>query len=120
MSKLGLLALLMVAAMFLLGGCGSDVKCTSELRASLGVTVVGTDGKPVCRTTVTVRDGDYFKVLGENRSTRRCNHSGVYERKGTYSITATKGTRQATVDNIKVSADACHVHPRQVTITLGD
>jgi hypothetical protein len=45
------------------------------------------------------------------------SHADI-ERKGTYSIEVRDGTKTKTVNGVKVSADACHVHTRYVTVVL--
>jgi hypothetical protein len=104
-----------VAAVALLAaGCRDTTNCTTEARVSLRVNVVDATGAEVCDATVTARDGDFSQVIGPSD----CTYSGVAEREGTYSIEVRSGRRTKTIDDVRVTADECHVHPRSVTVKL--
>jgi hypothetical protein len=106
------------ATTLLIGGCQTaSPRCTAEARFSLVVTVVDASGKRVCNASVTARDGTFSAVL-HGVSGPGCTYFGVPERKGTYSLSVRDGTTNKTLDGVKVSADACHVHPRGVTVAL--
>jgi hypothetical protein len=101
-----------------LTGC-SSVNCASFAASALSVTVLDAAGKRVCDASVTVTDGAYSAALspfsGDEAS---CTYFGPTERAGTYSIEVHSGTRTKRFDGVKVTADACHVRTRSVTITL--
>jgi hypothetical protein len=102
-----------------LPGCGTSKVCTAEARFSLVVTVVDGTGKRVCNASVKVRDGKFSAVLSPGRVTATsCVYRGVTERKGTYTVEVRSGAKSKIVDDLRVSADECHVHPRNVTVVL--
>ena len=112
-----LVAVSALAAVLLVGTGCSPVSCKAYAVASLVVTVQDASGNRICDATVTVRDGDFTSQLAAFPGTE-CTYSGPSERKGTYSLEVRSGTTTRTVDSIKVSADQCHVIPRQITISL--
>jgi len=98
-------------------GCENQVVCTAEARPSLRIAVVDAAGRPACGATVVVRDGPLAATLQEDPN-RDCTHTGVSERRGTYDIEVAKGARKASLDDVKVSADECHVRTRAATVRL--
>jgi hypothetical protein len=90
----------------------------------LSVSVVdGATGAPICDATVTAQDGDYNEMLATLGSAEGvCWYSGAGERPGTYTLTATLGSRTKVVPDVRVIAsgdDSCpHVVNQMVTITL--
>ncbi len=99
-------------------GCTSKA-CTTEARFSLSVAVLDASGKRVCDATVTARDGDFSARLSPFvGSSTTCSYLGVTERKGTYSVEAQSGSKRATLNNVKVSGDECHVRTRDVSLHL--
>jgi hypothetical protein len=103
-------------------GCGS---CAAIALAGLNVTVVdGATGAPICDATVTAQDGTDVETLNAFASTpaAQCSYGGAYERPGTYTLTATAGSRSKVVTDVSVIGngdDSCsHVATRKVTITL--
>jgi hypothetical protein len=105
------------AGALIVGGCATQVSCTAEARTTFNVTVVDASGKPVCDASVKVTDGAFSAILRAG-SSRACVYSGVSERKGTYSIEVRSGAQNKKIDNVKVTADECHVHPRALTVVL--
>jgi hypothetical protein len=102
---------------FLACGCRTEVDCTAEARLSLRVRVVDPAGRPVCGATVVARDRSFAAAIPEDGGTG-CAHSGIPEREGTYDIEVRRGEQRAALEEVEVSADACHVQPRSVTVTL--
>jgi hypothetical protein len=99
------------------GGCATELSCTMEARTTFNVSVVDASGKRVCDASVKVRDGAFSAILRVGPRPA-CVYSGVTERKGTYSIEVRSGARSKRIDNVNVSADECHVHPRALTVVL--
>lgn len=102
-------------------GCGSS--CAPIAFAGLNVTVVdGATGAPICDATVTAQDGDHVETLQVLASGGECPYFGAHERAGTYTLTATSGTRSKVVTDVRVIAggdSVCgHVATETVTITL--
>jgi hypothetical protein len=101
-------------------GCG----CTGIALAGLSVTVVdGATGASVCDATVTAQDGDHVETLNEFPAAGGgCTYAGAHERAGTYTLTATSGSRSKVVTDVRVSEEgsyACrHVATEKVTVTL--
>jgi hypothetical protein len=77
-------------------------------------------GKPICDAVVVVHDGDFAETLPSTPgdTAGQCHYFGPIERKGTYTIEAAAHGLVATAANVKVSADQCHVMPKDVTLTL--
>jgi hypothetical protein len=103
-----------------LSGCGPVFKqCTLIAVSGLGVTVTdAATGQPICAATVTATEGSYGETLRASGDPA-CGYSGATERKGTYTVSASKsGYATATQSGVVVTADECHVHPVQVTLTL--
>jgi hypothetical protein len=117
----GIGAALCAAALVCTGGLTgcSSANCQAFAAPSLLVIVLDATGKRICDASVAVTDGAFSASLspfsGDNSS---CTYSGPTERAGTYSIEVHSGTRTDRLDGVKVTADACHVRTRNVTITL--
>ena len=95
-------------------GCG----CAGLALAGLNVTVVdGATGASICGATVTAQAGDNLETLQEFPSAGGgCIYGGAYERPGTYTLTATLGSRSKAVMNVRViEADG---HCRHVATTM--
>ena len=100
-------------------GCG----CSGIALTGLSVTVVdGATGAAVCDVTVTAQDGDHVETLSEfPAAAGGCTYVGATERTGTYTLTATSGSRSKVVMNVRVieAGGYCrHVATTPVTITL--
>jgi len=108
---------MLVVSALMACGCTSPVACTAEARTSLVVHVIDELGKRVCGANVTARDGSFSAVL-QDAGSPDCTHYGISERKGTYTIDVRLGTRHASVDGVKVTADECHVHTRTLRVVL--
>jgi hypothetical protein len=109
------------ASALLAWGCRTSLACTANAVPSFDVTVMNAAGKRLCAASVTARDRAFSAVLQVSPTfggTRPCVYGGVTEPKGIYSIEVRDGTRTKTVNRVKVSADACHVHTRYVTVVL--
>ena len=98
-------------------GCASR-DCKENALFGLRVSIVDAEGRPVCDATVTARDHDFMEVLRAFPADTPCRYAGAVERKGTYSITAAQGAAAATVSDVKVTADRCHVRPADVSLQL--
>lgn len=101
-------------------GCRS---CPAIGYDGLNVTVVdGATGAAVCDATVTAQDGDHVETLHAFGSGEVCKYGGANERPGTYTLTATSGSRSKVAPDVRVldnGDDFCrHVETAKVTITL--
>jgi hypothetical protein len=107
-----------------LTGCESPadpVVCTAIAVQAITLTVVdGASGQRVCDAAVTVVDGSFSEVLPPfPGSAAECTYSGPTERAGTYEVRVSRaGYQPATERNVRVTADACHVIPVRLTVTL--
>jgi hypothetical protein len=97
----------------------TGTSCTTEARRSLIVTVLEPSGQRVCNAVVTVQDGSFRERLGNFGGPAACTYVGPTERKGAYAISAVTGVRRKVVEDVTLSSDACHVHPRAVAIAFG-
>jgi hypothetical protein len=112
-------ALAAVASAAGLADC-TTTSCTAVAKASLVVTVVDAAGKRVCDAVVNVTDGPFSAALASNFGDRySCAYVGPYERAGTYSLEVRAGNAIKRLDGVKVTADVCHVRPREMTVALG-
>jgi hypothetical protein len=102
-----------------MGSCRS-AECKSYGAPGLVVRVVGASGKPVCDAVVIAKDHDYSEALQPLGAAGDvpCQYVGAYERTGTYTVDASLSGRSASVKNVKVSADECHVRTRTLELTL--
>ena len=83
------------------------------------MTVVDGTGKRVCNASVKVRDGKFSAVLSPGpRNGASCVYVGVPERKGTYTVEVRSGAKSKIVEDLRVSADECHVRTRHITVVL--
>lgn len=100
--------LILSAAIGTLGAnCLEPIACTAVVLPGVVVQVVNADtGAAVTNATVTLVEGDYTEsLLGYEGS-----HRGAEERPGTYTLTVmADGYETATVSNLVVTADVCHV-----------
>src|SRR6266545_1973492 len=64
-------------------------------------------------------DGAFLATLPSFGAEADCVYAGPTERAGVYEVRASKpGYQPATVSNVRVAEDECHVIPVQVTISL--
>jgi hypothetical protein len=96
------------------------VACTLQFVYGLSVVVQdATTGRRVCDAQVTAVSGLFRETLVAGGSVDDCSYSGAGERAGVYEITASKaGYVPATLSNVRVDADACHVIPVRATLSL--
>lgn len=83
--------------------------------------IVSASGTPVCDAVVIAKDHDYseeLQPLDAVGDAPQCQYFGAYERTGTYTVDASLSGRSASVKNLKVSADDCHVRTRTLEMTL--
>jgi hypothetical protein len=99
-------------------GCSSD--CKTYAQNALIINVRDAAGVQVCDAVVTASDGKYSEVLRPfpAGAGQPCTYSGATERKGTYTLSVAAHDQTKVVDNLKVSKDACHVKPINMTVTL--
>jgi hypothetical protein len=103
-----------------MGSCRS-ADCKSYAAPGLVVRIVSASGTPVCDAIVIAKDHDYseqLQPLAAAGDAPQCQYFGAYERTGTYTVDASLSGGSASVKNVKVGADHCHVHPRTLEMTL--
>lgn len=111
--------------MVILLSCNSDddngsMNCTEEIRAGLVVRVKDavTNLELQEGVVVTATDGSYSEIL-EYGSTSTSTFVGAFERPGNYILTVSANGYQSFASGlITVTADVCHVIPKNVTIAL--
>ena len=106
-----------------LAGCAPPTEphvCTAIAVDALVVTVVdGASGQRLCDATVTVIDGAFSQALRPFPAVTECTYSGPTERAGLYEVRVTRsGYVPATMTNVRVTADECHVIPVKLTVSL--
>ncbi len=108
-------ALALAVSLLLIGTVGCvdwlrdllPIACTEEFRYGLSGTVTDPDGEAIENVTVTITDGDYEEDAMFLSDTE---YVGAGEREGTYTITVeAPGYETATLENVEVTADECHV-----------
>lgn len=96
------------------------VVCTLQAVSSLNVTVrdAATSQRICDATVVAILDGTRYELRPAG-TPDACTYAGPEERAGTFTVQASKtGYDAASVGNVRVTADECHVIPVQVTIDL--
>ena len=64
-------------------------------------------------------DGAFTQELRPFPAVTECTYSGPTERAGQYEVRVTRsGYVPATMTNVRVTADECHVIPVKLTVTL--
>ena len=106
-----------------LAGCAPPTEphvCTAIAVDALVVTVVdGASGQRLCDATVIVIDGGFTEALRPFPAVTECTYSGPTERAGQYEVRVTRsGYVPATLTNVRVTADECHVIPVKLTVSL--
>jgi hypothetical protein len=106
-----------------LAGCDPPTAprvCTAIAVDALVVTVVDSvSGQRICDATVTVTDGAFTQELRPFPAVTECTYSGPTERAGQYEVRAARsGYVPATMTNVRVTADECHVIPVKLTVPL--
>jgi hypothetical protein len=106
-----------------LAGCAPPTEphvCTAIAVDALVVTVVDSaSGQRLCDAAVTVVDGAFTQELRPFPAVTECTYSGPTERAGQYEVRVTRsGYVPATMANVRVTADACHVIPVKLTVSL--
>jgi hypothetical protein len=99
----------------------STTSCKTYGAPGLHVTVTDISDTPVCDASVTADDGDFSEVLKRNTGPvgEPCFYLGVFERPGTYTVTAWNGKQMGLASKLKVSKDACHVKTVTTKIRTG-
>jgi hypothetical protein len=122
--------LVVVLAVLVAGGAGctevrapgapGGVVCTTLFVYGLAVTVQdAATGRRICDAQVTAVSGSYRETLIVLGSSADCSYAGAGERAGVYDLSASKaGYATATMSNVRVDADVCHVIPVRVTLDL--
>jgi hypothetical protein len=97
-----------------------DLACTAQFVFGLSVTVQGVDsGQRICDAEVIAVEGSYHETLRSFGPSESCTYPGAGERPGVYEIRASKeGFRLATVADVRVGSDPCHVIPVPVTLVM--
>lgn len=82
--------------------------CTTLFAYGVSAMVTDNDtGDPIDNAVLTLTQGDYSEVM---EAFPPGGYVGAGERAGTYSLTINvPGVAEATVDDIKVTSDGCHV-----------
>jgi hypothetical protein len=106
-----------------LAGCDQPTEprvCTAIAVDAIVVTVVdSTSGQRICDATVTVTDGAFAQELRPFPAATECTYSGPTERAGQYEVRVTRaGYVPASMTNVGVTADECHVIPVKLTVPL--
>jgi hypothetical protein len=106
-----------------LAGCEQPTEprvCTAIAVDALVVTVVDSaSGQRLCDATVIVIDGAFTQALRPFPTVTECTYSGPTERPGQYEVRVTRsGYVPATMTNVRVTADECHVIPVKLTVSL--
>ena len=104
-------------------GCDSPadpVICTAIAVDAIVVTVLdGASNQRICDATVTAVEGSFRQELRGFPAGTDCTYSGPTERAGVYEVRVAKsGYVPATMTNVRVTADECHVIPVRLTVTL--
>jgi hypothetical protein len=99
---------------------GEPRVCTAVAVQALDVTVLdATSRQRICDATVVAVDGAFLATLQSFGTEADCVHAGPTERSGVYEVRVSKpGYAPATVSNVRVAEDECHVIPVQLTISL--
>jgi hypothetical protein len=108
-------------------GCRADsphdpdeLACTAQFVYGLTVTVQDVDSSQrICDAEVVAVDGSYRKTLQAFGPPESCTYPGAGERPGVYELRASKaGFRLASVADVRVGSDPCHVIPVPVTLVM--
>jgi len=96
------------------------VICTMIAVSSLNVAVRDTaTGQRVCDASVVALQGGDRYELDRTGDPQGCGYAGPYERSGIFEVRATRpGYQAASVGNVHVDADECHVIPVSLTVDL--
>ena len=99
---------------------GGPRVCTAVAVQALNVTILdATSRQRICDATVVAVDGSFLATLPSFGSEADCVYAGPTERPGVYEVRVSKpGYAPATVSNVRVAEDECHVIPVPLTITL--
>jgi hypothetical protein len=103
-------------------GAPGGIACTLQFVYGLSVIVQDTaTGRRVCDAQVTAVSGAYRETLVAvaGGSPDDCSYAGAGERAGVYELNASRaGYLPATLSNVRVDANECHVIPVRVTLDL--
>jgi hypothetical protein len=96
------------------------VICTMIAVSSLNVTVRDTaTGQRVCDASVVALQSGNRYELDRTGDPQGCGYAGPYERAGVFEVRATRpGYQAASVGNVRVDADECHVIPVSLNVDL--
>lgn len=113
--------ILLISPVFIASTCEKEeVFCTEELRAGLTVSLSleNSSHTSLEGITVTATDGDFTEALMTVEVTD-FNFHGVFERAGSYVVTASKeGYQTFTSNAMTVAEDECHVITKNIDILL--
>ena len=111
-------------SMFIVSAAGccwipDGVICTLEFAYGIAVTVTDENGGPITGATLTLTDNGYTETMVELADPQPGVYLGAGERAGTYTLTVeAEGFEPATLENIFVDEDVCHVIPVERTVSL--
>lgn len=99
---------------------GDPRACTAVAVQALNVTVLdAVSQQRLCDATVIAVDGAFQETLRSFGTEASCVYAGPTERAGLYEVRVSKaGYAPATLSNVRVAEDECHVIPVQLTISL--
>jgi hypothetical protein len=106
-------------AVCLLATACSTKSCPAVAVPGLKISVADVSGKPVCDATVTADDKDFSAVLQPMGAGPSCYYTGVVERAGTYTVTATSGKQMGLASKVRVVKGECGVKTVTATIRMG-
>jgi hypothetical protein len=94
--------------------------CKGPGAPSLSVIVLDPTGQRACDATVQANDGTTTQDFTSTATTGNCEYIGIWDRSGTFTITATAHALSGRAENVKVKAiDSCNPTPiPHLTITL--
>lgn len=94
-------------------GCGPTERvCTMEARAGVSVLVFDSSNVRVCTAFVVAKAGDSEETLAimPGQDAADCTHVGLWERSGTFTITATSARFAGQLSEpLTIASDGCHV-----------
>jgi hypothetical protein len=115
---------ILLCSLFIFLSCTSnkinDINCTEEARAGLNITVKDAVSNQFLGEGITVKAtyGNYVEMLDLLNGNNPV-FSGAWEREGIYVVTVSgAGYITFVSDAITVTADECHVIPKQLQVVL--
>lgn len=98
--------------------CGAG-GCKTYAVPSLRVHVTDRAGAAVCDAAVVAQEGrTSVSLQPATDASSSCSYVGPWEEAGTFRVEASARGLVAAVDEVKVTAEACHVRPQDVALVL--